>query len=863
MRIILFALLLWIPSFAKGQDAQVTASVGSDTVGIQDQFQLAVTVTGKDSGDAENPRISRLPGFRVVSGPNISTQFQWVNGRSSSSKSFIYILLPEKEGQFVIDPIEVRVGGKTFRTQPLQVRVTSAQHSPPAQSRRPLNPLDPFDDEDISPSRRPVGDSVFIKAELDRASACPGQQVTLSYQLYTQVGINGIQLQESPPLSGFWVEDIEVDKNPKGVLRVVNGREYQAFTIKKQALFATATGKLKIPSSTFAVSAGAGGDLFGIFGRTQTLYRKTDEVVLDIKPFPFAGQPADFRNAVGSFSLTANIDKARAATGEAVALKVKLSGIGNLKMIPDISMPAIPDFTVYSSKRADSIRAMADNQIGGDKTWEYVIVPKAPGLQTIPSISFSFFNTERNAYETIATPPLSLNVVRGTDAAASASILSGSDKQDLIRRGTDINFIKLSSGEWEQKSKPLYRAAWLWFIVAIPLLINAGVFYYQRQHAHNAEDDGVLRGRRARRTALGRLKVAEKMGRLDARQFYDKASEALCGYLTDRFGMAEIELTGDNLERTLIKKSVPQDIFEETRACLRECDFGRFVSASDSDGKTSELSARIRKNIEALEGSHKKSFAVPASLLFVLCLFSFNLYALPDQGFPEKVFAQGNFEYQRGNYEAAERLYGRILNAGLDSGPLYYNLGNTCFKQKRLGDAIYYWEKAKRRLPGDKEIRENLELANLLTVDRIEVAASSWPLRILSRALGIFTIKQETWIVLGFFVGANILFALYLLSSSPRGSFRLLVAFVGLGLLSVVFACSLCWKIYDQDFRKRAVVVEQKVDVRSGPGPENIAVFTIHEGTRVQVYRFNNDWCQISLPNGWSGWLRQHSIRIL
>ena len=173
----------------------------------------------------------------------------------------------------------------------------------------------------IFPAAGLLGDSVFIKAELDQTSAYPGQQVTLSYQLYTQVGINGIQIQDNPPLSGFWVEDIDVEKNPKGTLRIVNGREYRVFTIKKQALFATATGKLKIPSSTFAVSAGTGGDLFGIFGRTQTLYRKTDELFLDVKPLPIAGRPADFRNAVGSFNLTAGIDKTQAATGEAVALR--------------------------------------------------------------------------------------------------------------------------------------------------------------------------------------------------------------------------------------------------------------------------------------------------------------------------------------------------------------------------------------------------------------------------------------------------------------------------------------------------------------------------------------------------------------
>jgi tetratricopeptide (TPR) repeat protein len=659
------------------------------------------------------------------------------------------------------------------------------------------------------------------------------------------------------------VEDIEVEKNPRGTLRVVSGREYQVFTIKKQALFATATGKLKIPSSTFAVSAGTGGDLLGIFGRTQTLYRKTDELFLDVKPLPAAGRPADFRNAIGSFKLTAGIDKTQVATGEAVAFRVKLEGKGNLKMIPDISMPAIPDFTVYSSKRADSIRTLADNRIGGDKTWEFVIVPRAPGRQTIPSLSFSFFNTDRNAYETISTPPLSLNVARGADNIGNASLLSGSDKQNLVRRGTDINFIKLSSGEWERNSKPLYRSLWLYWIAAIPVLFNAGIFLYQRQRSRNAEDIGMVRSRKARRTAIDRLKSAEKMGRSNTRQFYDQAAAALSGYLTDKFGMTEIELTGDNLERDLSEKSIPREIVEETRACLQECDFGRFVSASASTAKTKELSIHIRKIIDALEGSRKKSFAASVSIFLALILSSWNLYALPGQDFPEKLFAQGNSEYQKGNYESAEHYFSQILNSGFDSGPLYFNLGNACFKQKRLGDAIYYWEKAKHQLSADREIRENLELANLLIVDRIDISDNPWPLRILAAITGIFTVKQETSIVLVLFIAANILLALYLLAKNPRHSFRALLGCLGFTLLFLVFTSSLSWKIYDQDYRQKGIVVAQKVDVRSGPGPENMAVFTIHEGFKVRVHTSNNGWYQISLPNGWSGWLRKDSIRIL
>jgi hypothetical protein len=590
--------LLSVP-LAFAQDVQVAATVGSDVVGLDDQFQLAVTVSGKDSGDAENPRLPRLNGLKIVGGPNISTQFQWINGRTSSSKSYIYILLPEKEGQFTIDPVEVRVGGKIYKTEPITIRVTSTA---PRRARPQLPPLDPFAGEDTRPGRSgPSGEEVFVTAELDRSSAYPGQQVTLSYHLYTQVGVTGLQLQENPPLTGFWVEDLQVESNPTGTRKVINGREYLDYVIKRQALFPTTTGKLTIPVSTFAISAKTTGDFFGMFAQTETIYRKTKEAFLDVTPLPAKDRPVNFGNAVGSFNLTSSIDKLQAATGEAVDLRIKLEGRGNLKMIPDIALPPMPDFTVYSSKRADNVRPFEGNQIGGDKTWEYVIVPKAPGQQTIPSLSFSYFDAERQSYETVRTQPISLKIVRGVESGATITGLSGISKQNLTRQGTDINFIKLTSSDLEARRVPVYRTLWFYLLAAIPLAFNVGAYLYQKERSKESMNVVLTRSRKARRVAVDRLKKAAKTGRTEPRRFYDEAAIALSGYLADKFNLPEIAVTGDSLERTLSEKSVAADTVRETVSCLQECDFGRFVSASASPDKMRELAERIRKAIDALE----------------------------------------------------------------------------------------------------------------------------------------------------------------------------------------------------------------------------------------------------------------------
>jgi len=252
--------------------------------------------------------------------------------------------------------------------------------------------------------------------------------------------------------------------------------------------------------------------------------------------------------------------------------------------------------------------------------------------------------------------------------------------------------------------------------------------------------------------------------------------------------------------------------------------------------------------------------------LFLCCLFLPGLNvatADPAQENASRVFAMGNSEYQEGNYASAERHYREIVDSGVDSGPVYYNLGNACFKQKRLGEAIYYWEKARQKLPSDREIRENLELAGLLLVDRIEIPADTLPLRILSRFTQFLTIEQESRLILILFVAANAFFTVYLLAKNPRHAFRALIACLGTGIFFLIFAGSLSWKIYERDFRKNGVVIEQRVDVKSGPGAENITIFTIHEGLKVRVHESNNGWYQISLPNGWNGWLPQDDVRIL
>ena len=588
---------------AAAQDLQVTASASTDTIGIQDQFQLTITVTGSDSGQAQPPRLPRFEGFRVVAGPSLSTQFQWINGRSTSSKSFIYILLPEKEGQFTIDPVEVTVGSRMYRTQPVPMRVTSASRTPSPPAR--TLPTDPFGEDLMGGPRRnpPSGDEVFVTADLDRTSAYPGQQVTLTYHLYTQVNVGGLQLEENPPLTGFWVENLDVESKPTGVRKIINGREYLDYVVKRQALFPNAPGTLAIPSSTFAISIKTTGDIFGFFGQSETVYRKTKEATLDVKPLPTPGRPDGFANAVGSFTLGDELNKSAVAAGDAVSLRIKLAGIGNLKGIADLPLPSLPDLTIYPSKREDNVHPVAGNQIGGEKVWEYVVIPKVPGEHSIPPFSFSYFDPDLETYQTVVTQPLPLKVERGSGTDVAGAGLSGISRQNLTRQGTDINFIKLPEGELTMRRRPLYLSSWFYALAALPFLFNLATFLVLKQRARRSGDAVLTRRRMARKLALARLRKAEKAGRAEPRRFYDEAAHALSGYLADTFNLAEIAVTADTLERTMAEHAIAAETAQGAVSALQECDFGRFVSASPAPERQTDLSRRIRAIIEIMERS--------------------------------------------------------------------------------------------------------------------------------------------------------------------------------------------------------------------------------------------------------------------
>jgi tetratricopeptide (TPR) repeat protein len=252
-------------------------------------------------------------------------------------------------------------------------------------------------------------------------------------------------------------------------------------------------------------------------------------------------------------------------------------------------------------------------------------------------------------------------------------------------------------------------------------------------------------------------------------------------------------------------------------------------------------------------------------LPWIILLASLSLRAFaasPEINFTQ-VFQFGNQLYSQGNFKGAIEQYLKIAQTGFANESVYYNLANAYFKDNQIGKAILYYEKARELAPGDQDILENLDFARTRIVDKVENPPEGFLSKQLDRLLTFLPVDMETALAVGLFIIANGFFTLFVLGKSDDlrrvslfTSGSLLILFLMVGTFNA-------FRIYELETTRDAVILAEKADVVSGPGEDNPTLFSIHEGLKVKVQNELNQWAQISLENGWTGWVKQDVLGMI
>jgi len=245
-------------------------------------------------------------------------------------------------------------------------------------------------------------------------------------------------------------------------------------------------------------------------------------------------------------------------------------------------------------------------------------------------------------------------------------------------------------------------------------------------------------------------------------------------------------------------------------------------------------------------------------LTFLLILISFSA-----QSQNQALFDKANDAYNEGDFNTAIENYLAILEKGQHSAELYFNLGNSYYKLNQVAPSIYYYEKALLLKPNNSEVRNNLAYAQNMTLDAIEIMPETGLSNIYKNVTSFLSFDQWGYMAVLFMMLFVLLYlGFYFLkyASQKRIAFISSIVSLVIALVSVVFAF-LQYSDFNAD--QPAIVFDNEVKVSSEPNKRSQVVFTLHEGTKLNVLEELKDYKKIRIADGQTGWLTSDSIKLL
>lgn len=594
--------------------AQVTFELDAPkSATTSSEVRVKYTLSNASPDDFNDPNFAD---FEVLGGPFRSTfsSMQIVNGHSSSKSgtTFTYLLRPRRSGTLTIPAATVRAGGHTYKTSAATIKITASgnNHGGKAQAHQ-----DPFDDDDpfatsqhqqARPQATNITESsLYFTAVPTKRRVYEQEPILLSYKFYAKAGValaNLVPLQR-PELNGFWTQEIPLSRTINYSTERIGGSLFRVGNCMQYVIFPQKSGHLTISPVDFSctvVQRDPNMDDFDAFfnggGNYSVRLKRTSPAVdLDVIPLP-TPKPAGFSGGVGHFTVKAHLLTDMPKTNDVATLRITVSGNGNMKLIktPLVTFPK--DFDTYDAKMTDKTKVTADG-INGDVHFDYTFVPRNIGQYDIPAVQFIYFDTTTGQYTTLKTQPIHLDVKKGDRSREDVEAEMRMRNADIadIHRGSAAPFTTsgLRGALWV--GSPQYYA----LIVALFALF-AAIIAAARRHIRRNADVVSTRGRRAHKLASKHLRVAEKaLDNTDQHTFYGTLTTALRGYFADKLATDAAALTTDSIIQLLTDKGIDDELLQQVRTLLDDCDFARFAPSTDASTRRQDLD-RATELLQAL-----------------------------------------------------------------------------------------------------------------------------------------------------------------------------------------------------------------------------------------------------------------------
>ena len=553
----MFAVSLAAYASANADAPLIYATIEPAQITLGESANYTITNLGKGTEAFSLPAVAGLD-FQIVARTH---QFEMVNGTTLTSSVTIVRVTPQMAGIFSIPAI-------TPRAQPLVLQVNadhSMANSPrPGQSNAPPKP--PIFSAGTLPSgvRLTPDGSAFVRLEVPKREVYVGESVPVEIEVGMRSGfvssLNGL-----PRLTGDDFTLNNLSRQPERSEKIIGGQPFvlmtwhSALAVVKPGTFSlVAEAPLTVKIRTRPRQDSALDDEFGdpflqnFFGATvsKEINVASPESELTVLALPTTGRPADFHGAVGEFKIASDISPPSAEAGEPLTLRMHVTGAGNFDRVDSDMLGHLDQWKTYPPKSAFN----PSDTIGyrGEKTFEQPLIALKPGAQTVPGLSFSFFDPTTRHYETVRSAPLAVTISPSlaestltappvpTSAAAAAAQTAGSGLR------ADHALIEASVASL----KPLYLQPKFLTVSSLLILALAGGWLGVRRRP---ADNELTASDRMTSKAINRVlaQLASAARSKDAALFFESARAAVQRNLAARWQVAEEQVTAAEIAARL------------------------------------------------------------------------------------------------------------------------------------------------------------------------------------------------------------------------------------------------------------------------------------------------------------------------
>jgi len=589
---------------ARGEGGKVRAAASADRIGLENTVTLEITIDGSDAAGAEIVEKPSARDFRLIGGPNVSTQFRFVNGSASFTKVIAFTFMPLKTGGLELPSVKIRLDGQVTRTDPIPVEVVAGSVLPSSPgTRSPFGTLDPFDSDAEAGASVDPGDDLLLRLESPVRTVCVGQPVPLDLVLYYRVRIGGADLEKEGKFEGFWVETVELDpRDPNRVgRREHDSRVYNTQVLRRWVLFPLRPGRFDADPWILRILVETPTQSFFGMTRRQVVLRRTNSITIDVSDFPRAGRPATFHGLCGRYEIQADLDKSAVATGEAATVRLTVQGEGNLRNIPEQRLTETPGCKIYAPKVQDNIR-LEGGTLRGSRTWEFVVIPLESGVFELSVPALSFFDPESRTYRSVTPPAMRLNAT-GERVTGTGAGNTGGFTMPIQMKGRDIRHIHTGPALEQTPPGRLYRRPWFLAIFGVLTIVTLGAVVIDERRRYLRRDRRSWARSRAAVQARRDLRACSALGRKGlSAELFTGVYRLLQNYLQARFGVNSLELTGARLRQVLSAHQVSEATTADLLDILQQCECYRYAPAVAETFRPKELLARLERLIRIMEG---------------------------------------------------------------------------------------------------------------------------------------------------------------------------------------------------------------------------------------------------------------------